>query len=185
MVDDLSDSVPSFDDASQPDSFVIAKDAPEERDEVKEIQKMSQGDTNKIRLWRLVVTCVLLLTALAVTLTTYRVLKDEEKNDFETAVGATEEIDKHLYQLTHLPLSTLNCFSLISFLGLWLLFLSAVVVLWLTFNLVCGYSTSMQAMILRYQVLLHSRVLNFKGWEFDNFNLFYRPTSHSRTHSRF
>jgi uncharacterized membrane protein YcjF (UPF0283 family) len=64
--------------------------APEEteRDEVKEVQKMSQKDTSRVHMWRFVVTCVLALTAVAVTLTTYRVLTDEQQRSFDTAVSA-------------------------------------------------------------------------------------------------
>ncbi|CAB9496705.1 Receptor-type guanylate cyclase gcy [Seminavis robusta] len=57
----------------------------EERDEVKEIQKLSQKDTRRVQLWRLAATCCLLVTALAITYTTYRFLKREETNNFETA----------------------------------------------------------------------------------------------------
>ena len=61
--------------------------APSERDEVKEVQKMSSKDTQSVNLWRLAATLALLLTALSVTLATYTNLKSEEKNDFETAVS--------------------------------------------------------------------------------------------------
>ena len=59
----------------------------EERDEVKEVQKMSQQDTNKVNLWRLAATLVLIAVACAVTYTTYRFLKLEEQSNFETAVS--------------------------------------------------------------------------------------------------
>jgi len=61
----------------------------EERDEIQEVKKMSQVDTNRVRRWRLVVFVVLLSVALSVTLTTYSVLKREEKNDFKTAVSVS------------------------------------------------------------------------------------------------
>ncbi|CAB9501451.1 Receptor-type guanylate cyclase gcy [Seminavis robusta] len=57
----------------------------EERDEVKEVLKMSEKDTRRVQLWRLAATFALLLTAFAVTYTTYRFLKREETNNFETA----------------------------------------------------------------------------------------------------
>ena len=57
-----------------------------ERDEKKEVYKMSAKDTFRVRLWRAAMTVVLLLTALGVTLTTYKLLKDEERNNFEVAV---------------------------------------------------------------------------------------------------
>jgi len=58
----------------------------EERDEVKEILKLTQKETRRVQIWRCAATGMLLLTAFAVTFTTYRFLKDEEKNNFETAV---------------------------------------------------------------------------------------------------
>jgi hypothetical protein len=63
-------------------------DAKEEvdRDEVKEVRKLSSKDTNRIRLWRLVVTVVVLLTAVAVTLTTYTLLQQQEEENFVNAV---------------------------------------------------------------------------------------------------
>ncbi|CAB9497986.1 Receptor-type guanylate cyclase gcy [Seminavis robusta] len=57
----------------------------ESRDEVKEVEKATSSDTHRLRLWRIVVTVVLLLTALAVTLTTYQLLRREQKQSFETA----------------------------------------------------------------------------------------------------
>ena len=59
----------------------------EERDEVKEVQKMARKETARVVFWRVAVTVVLLLTAVAVTLTTYRFLINEEEEDFETAVS--------------------------------------------------------------------------------------------------
>lgn len=59
----------------------------EERDEVQEVKKMSAGDTNRVRMWRFVVTGCLVATAVAVTLTTYRSLKDEQQQNFEVAVS--------------------------------------------------------------------------------------------------
>ncbi|CAB9515789.1 Receptor-type guanylate cyclase gcy [Seminavis robusta] len=57
----------------------------DERDEKKEVYKMSAKDTRRVQLWRFVVTVALLVTALVVTLTTYRFLKDEETSNFEVA----------------------------------------------------------------------------------------------------
>ena len=56
------------------------------RDEVGEVRKMSSKDTTRLRLWRIVVTGVLLLTALAVTFTTYTLLQQQEDENFHTAV---------------------------------------------------------------------------------------------------
>lgn len=63
---------------------------PSERDEKKEVYKMSAKDTSRVRRWRGAMTLVLLLTALGVTLTTYKLLKDEERNNFEVAVSPVE-----------------------------------------------------------------------------------------------
>ena len=57
------------------------------RDEVGEVRKMSSKDTNRLRLWRIVVTGVLLLTAFAVTFTTYTLLEQQEDENFQTAVS--------------------------------------------------------------------------------------------------
>ena len=56
------------------------------RDEVGEVRKMSSKDTKRLRLWRIVVTSVILLTAFAVTFTTYTLLKQQEDENFKTAV---------------------------------------------------------------------------------------------------
>ena len=56
------------------------------RDEVGEVRKMSSKDTNRLRLWRIVVTSVILLTAFAVTFTTYSLLQQQEEENFKTAV---------------------------------------------------------------------------------------------------
>jgi hypothetical protein len=56
------------------------------RDEVGEVRKMSSKDTKRLRLWRLVVTGVILLTAFAVTFTTYTLLENQENENFQTAV---------------------------------------------------------------------------------------------------
>jgi uncharacterized membrane protein YcjF (UPF0283 family) len=56
------------------------------RDEVGEVRKMSSKDTNRLRLWRIIVTIVILLTAFAVTFTTYTLLEQQEDANFQTAV---------------------------------------------------------------------------------------------------
>ena len=56
------------------------------RDEVVEVRKMSSKDTKRLRLWRIVVTSVLLLTAFVITFTTYKLLKQQEDSNFQTAV---------------------------------------------------------------------------------------------------
>jgi hypothetical protein len=57
-----------------------------DRDEVKEVRKMSSKDTIRILFWRYVVTFVLLLTASAVTIATYLFLQRQEHENFVTAV---------------------------------------------------------------------------------------------------
>ena len=71
----------------------------QERDEVKEIQKMTHTDTARVNRWRVAATMVLLLTAVAVTATTYSILKKEEAGNFDTGVS-----QKQLQYLTPLLL---------------------------------------------------------------------------------
>ena len=63
------------------------QELPSERNEIKEILKMSKKDTRSVQVWRIVATCALLVTAFIVTCTSYLLLKQEEKNNFETAVS--------------------------------------------------------------------------------------------------
>jgi hypothetical protein len=57
-----------------------------DRDELKEVRKMSSKDTFRVRMWRYVVTVVLMMTAFAVTFATYTFLQNQEVENFETAV---------------------------------------------------------------------------------------------------
>ena len=57
-----------------------------DRDEVKEVRKIASRDTTRIRVWRFVITLVLLLTAFAITFATFTLLKQQENENFETAV---------------------------------------------------------------------------------------------------
>jgi len=59
----------------------------EKRDEVKEVQKMGRADTDRVRTWRFIVRAAMLMTSLAVTLTTFSFLKLEDDNDFKAAVS--------------------------------------------------------------------------------------------------
>ena len=68
------------------DATMTETDVADRRDEVGEVRKMSSQDTFRLRLWRVVVTGVLLLTAFAVTFTTYTLLKQQEDENFQTAV---------------------------------------------------------------------------------------------------
>jgi hypothetical protein len=53
------------------DSTTMETDKKDRRDEVGEVRKMSSKDTNRLRLWRVIVTGVLLLTAFALRPTLY------------------------------------------------------------------------------------------------------------------
>jgi len=57
----------------------------EERDEVGEAKKFASKDTCRLRFWRVVVTLVLLVTALVVTIVTYFFLKNAEESNFVEA----------------------------------------------------------------------------------------------------
>jgi Tfp pilus assembly protein PilO len=59
----------------------------EERDEIKEVMKMSQKDTRRVIIWRFAVTIMLLVTAVAVTGITYKFLLDEQQEDMQSAVS--------------------------------------------------------------------------------------------------
>lgn len=61
------------------------QDLSEERDELLEVKKQSKADTFRVRLWRSLVTAALVATATIVTIRTYRLLVEEEQNNFETA----------------------------------------------------------------------------------------------------
>ena len=65
----------------------VFEDPEEEKDEVGEVRKMSSKDTFRVLMGRYVVTVVLLLTAFAVTFTTYMFLQDQEEENFKTAVS--------------------------------------------------------------------------------------------------
>jgi hypothetical protein len=59
----------------------------EDQDEIKEMRKLSHKDTQRILLWRFVVTAVLAATAFTVTFTTYRILVNEQHESFKTGVS--------------------------------------------------------------------------------------------------
>ena len=74
------------DDEQGVDATTTETEQNDRRDEVGEVRKMSSKDTNRLRLWRIVVTSVILLTAFAVTFTTYALLQKQEEDNFKTAV---------------------------------------------------------------------------------------------------
>ena len=67
---------------------VSPTDSETERDEVKEVRRVAQKDTFNVKLWRFAMTSALLMTALAVTLTTYKFLKQDQYEAFKTAVSS-------------------------------------------------------------------------------------------------
>lgn len=58
-----------------------------ERDEVGEVKKMTLEETNRVRLWRILVSVCLVMTGVAITATTYRFLADEQESNFKVAVS--------------------------------------------------------------------------------------------------
>jgi hypothetical protein len=58
-----------------------------DRDEILEILKLSQKETFRILLWRVVVTGVLAATAFTVTFSTYRLLVREQHESFKNGVS--------------------------------------------------------------------------------------------------
>jgi hypothetical protein len=77
------------DDEHGGDPTTTETDLIDRRDEVGEVRKMASKDTNRLYLWRIIVTGVLLLTAFAVTFTTYTLLKQQEDENFKTAVRSS------------------------------------------------------------------------------------------------
>jgi hypothetical protein len=63
-------------------------DNDDERDEVKEIKKITRKDTNTVRVWRILVTCLLLATGAAVVAVSYSFLTREEDYKFKQAVSS-------------------------------------------------------------------------------------------------
>lgn len=59
-----------------------------ERDEVLEIRKQSAADTRRVRTWRIMVMVALLVTAVTVTVTTYKLLVDREDENFRSVVSS-------------------------------------------------------------------------------------------------
>eukprot|EP00934_Nitzschia_sp_Nitz4_P000393 Nitzschia sp. Nitz4//scaffold129_size63868//17137//21252//NITZ4_006196-RA/size63868-processed-gene-0.67-mRNA-1//-1//CDS//3329534896//393//frame0 len=69
-----------------------------ERDEVQEVRNISKRETSRVTAWRLIATGVLILTAVAVTLTTYFFLERQVKQSFET------QNDPGAWPFFHMPL---------------------------------------------------------------------------------
>ena len=58
-----------------------------QRDEVQEIERWSSRETARVRTWRVLVTVLLTVTGVAVSVSTYILLRNEEKHNFDEAVG--------------------------------------------------------------------------------------------------
>lgn len=85
VLDKLSEEELSASSAEEEESVLSSE---EERDEVKEIRKASQKETRLVHCGRVSVGFALLLTAVAVTITTYLFLQDEQQLNFEVAVSS-------------------------------------------------------------------------------------------------
>jgi len=70
-------------------TFTESSNLSEERDEIQEIRKQSQRETAQVRVWRIMVTLALLATAVAVTVTTYILLVNQEDENFRNVVSIT------------------------------------------------------------------------------------------------
>jgi hypothetical protein len=86
------DSCLSDDDARSKGGTTIASGTnsrrEEDRDEVKEIQKMSRTENRLIRTWRVILLVLLVVTAAAVSSITYVLLKREENAAYKATVRA-------------------------------------------------------------------------------------------------
>ena len=58
-----------------------------QRDEVQEIERWSSRETARVRTWRVLVTVLLTVTGVAVSVSTYILLRNEEQRNFDEAVG--------------------------------------------------------------------------------------------------
>ena len=81
--DDLNDDEEFMSSTADP---TFEADGNKGDDEVQEIRDRAAKDTNRIRLLRIIMSAVLLTTAIVVTLVTYRFLKRAQTSNFETAV---------------------------------------------------------------------------------------------------
>ena len=61
-----------------------------ERKEIQAIEVMAFAETFRVDLWRMIVTSILLITAVAITITTFYFLDREKSRNFDTAVRLLE-----------------------------------------------------------------------------------------------
>ncbi|CAB9520029.1 Receptor-type guanylate cyclase gcy [Seminavis robusta] len=66
-------------------SHLHSNGAEESRDEVREVHKVSRKDTRRVQMWRLATLLALVITGVAVTVSTYDHLKKAEQKNFATA----------------------------------------------------------------------------------------------------
>jgi hypothetical protein len=99
----LLDFVVKPDNSQPPQNFVTTKEMAEPtsdrsgseesppqfavRDEVKEIEKQNKTATGRVRTWRLIVTCILAATGIAVATSSYLALLKQEEQNFADAVS--------------------------------------------------------------------------------------------------
>ena len=72
------------------EEYDMGSDVESERDEVKEVRRVAQRETFNVKVWRFAMSGALLMTAMAVTFTTYKFLKNDQYEAFETAVSCGE-----------------------------------------------------------------------------------------------
>lgn len=65
----------------------VESSTPEQRDEVHAIKKEARGETIKVLTWRMITTAALIVTAVAVSWTSYSILEEQEQEGFKTAVS--------------------------------------------------------------------------------------------------
>lgn len=75
--------------ASDNDSIQTEEDhqTNEIRDEIKEVRRIAERETARINFWRMVVASALVVTGVAVTMTTYYSLSSGENDKFQRAVS--------------------------------------------------------------------------------------------------
>ena len=82
-------------------------DSSDGHDEIQEVRDKAKRETQNVTLWRFALVTLLVTVGLAVTLTTFRFLREEETNNFETAVRRfctqTSHVDYFFAHVSHQP----------------------------------------------------------------------------------
>lgn len=76
-----------MDDSSESGSIKHHPNQSEERNEVEEVKKMTEKENRRVFIWHKLVTAIMIATAIAITVTTYKILKGENADDYLTAVS--------------------------------------------------------------------------------------------------